>query len=76
METHSRGHTEGMIGLARCRRKMILPGMVYMSQKRIIEVLQCRKDEDNEPMLVENVVQVPIFLSSLISFIERIKTIP
>lgn len=75
METHSQGHTEGMMGLARCRRKMILPGMVYMSQKRIIEVLQYRKDEDNELMLVENVVQVPISPSSLISFIKRIKTI-
>lgn len=61
--------------LARCRRNMILPGTVYMTQTRIIEVLQCRKDDDNELMLVENVVQAPISPSSLISFIKRIKTI-
>lgn len=59
METHSQGHTEGMMGLARCRRKMILPGIIYMSQKRIIEVLQCRKDEENELMVVENVLRCP-----------------
>lgn len=55
------------MGLARCG-KMILPGMVYMSQTRIIEVLQCRKDEANELMLLEITVQLPIFPSSLISF--------
>lgn len=67
-ETHSRGHTERMMGLARCGRKMVLPGMVYMSQTRIIEVLQCRKDEADELMLVEITVLLPIFPSSLISF--------
>lgn len=67
-ETHSGGHTERMMGLARCGRKMVLPGMVYMSQTRIIEVLQCRKDEADELMLVEITVLLPIFPSSLISF--------
>ena len=59
------------MGLARCGKKMISPGMVYMSQTRIIEVLQCRKDEANELMLVEITVQLPISSSSLISFHQK-----
>lgn len=66
-ETTSRNHTEGVIGLARRGRKMILPGMAYVSQTRIIEVLQCRKDGASKLMLVEITVQLPIFPSSLTS---------
>lgn len=54
----------------------ILAGTVYMSQMRIIEALQCRKDEADELILVEITVQLPIFpFLPFLLFIKRIKTI-